>query len=318
MARALRVSSTVTSRSNPTQQHPISTTLAHDCHRGGCCFVFQYIQMKITLYQQDIAWLDPAANYAKIESVLASNPDTDLLVLPEMCATGFVTRPALGQIEAVAEVEHRLLSLASRYGTAICGSFAVTLPESADLPVLEPVKFEVPCHARNRNRCYFVTPEGEVHYSDKHHLFNIGGENQGYVAGNERRVVEWRGIRFLLLVCYDLRFPVWSRNTESDTYDVMICVANWPQQRRLAWETLLAARAIENQAYVIGVNRVGQDRLCPYDGGTRAVHPYGHIVAQCQDNVEETCSFVPDIEKLEDFRKKFPSHLDCDLFTIAQ
>ena len=270
--------------------------------------------MKITLYQQDIAWLDPAANYAKIESVLASTPDTDLLVLPEMCATGFVTRPALGQIEAVAEVEQRLLSLASRYGTAICGSFAVTLPESADLPVLEPAKFEVPCHARNRNRCYFVTPEGDVHYSDKHHLFNIGGENQGYVAGHERKVVEWRGIRFLLLVCYDLRFPMWCRNQMDEegnaAYDLIIYVADWPLARRLAWETLMRARAIENQCFVAACNRVGKDDWGEYFGGSAVVHPYGHLLAEAPQDKECEITGEINMEELTRYRTKFPTLKD--------
>lgn len=255
--------------------------------------------MLISLFQQDIAWLSPEQNYQKIESVLQQHPETDLLVLPEMCTTGFVTKPQPGEIEEAADIEHRLLTLSQRYNTALCGSFACHLADS------------------NRNRCYFVTPEGNVYYADKHHLFTIGGEHLGYKPGQERCVVEWRGIRFLLLVCYDLRFPVWTRFTDDAPYDVMVCVANWPLQRRLAWDTLLAARAIENQVYVIGVNRIGIDNMCPYDGGTRAVHPYGHLVAQCENNKEEVCSFEPDIEKLEDFRKKFPSHRDSDRFTIG-
>lgn len=260
--------------------------------------------MLISLFQQNIVWLNPDANYTKIESLLQSHPDTELLVLPEMCSTGFVTNPGIGQIETADAVERRLLSLSSRYGTAICGSFAITLDAKEDSLIV------------HRNRCYFVTPEGEIFHSDKHHLFNIGGENRGYTPGQERVIVSWHGIRFLLLVCYDLRFPVWARYTETAPYDIMICVANWPQQRRLAWDTLLPARAIENQVFVIGVNRVGQDNLCPYDGGTRAIHPYGHILAQCPDGEESVCSFIPDMQKLEDFRKKFPSQMDSDIFVL--
>ena len=255
--------------------------------------------MLITLFQQDIAWLQPAANYARIEDVLLRHPDTDLLVLPEMCSTGFVTDPRPADVEPCAQVEQRLLALSARYQAALCGSFAVSLPDGT-----------------NRNRCYFVTPEGEVHFADKHHLFSIGGERCGYQAGADRVVVQWRGVRFLLLVCYDLRFPVWSRITDAQPYDVLVCVANWPQQRRLAWDTLLPARAIENQAFVIGVNRVGHDTMCSYDGGTRAIHPYGHVLAQCPDGQESLCSFVPDINKLGDFRQKFPSSLDADAFAL--
>lgn len=256
--------------------------------------------MKITLFQQNIAWLDPEANYLKIESVLMSHPDTDLLVMPEMCSTGFVTNPVTGQIEDAAAVEARLKALASKYNTTLCGSFAV---RTADC---------------NRNRCYFVTPEGEVHYADKRHLFTPGGEAKGYKAGQEKCIVEWHGVRFLLLVCYDLRFCVWSRYTDEAAYDIMICAANWPAQRQMAWNTLLPARAIENQVYVLGVNRVGQDVLCPYVGGTAAYHPYGHAVACCEDGQEGVCSFEPDIDKLKDFRKKFPSQADADIFEIKK
>lgn len=254
--------------------------------------------MKITLFQQDIQWLDPEGNFLKVESVLQSHPDTDLLVLPEMCLTGFVTMPQPGQLKSCVEVERRLKELSQRYGTALCGSFAVV------------------DDGINRNRAYFVTPEGTLDYADKHHLFAPGGEAKGYVAGEGKCIVEWRGIRFLLLVCYDLRFPVWSRNTAEAMYDVLICVANWPVQRQLAWDTLLAARAIENQAFAIGVNRVGNDLMCQYEGGTRAIHPYGHVLAECPRGAESVCSFEPDMVKLQEYRKKFPSLSDSDSFVI--
>lgn len=250
--------------------------------------------MLITLFQQDIQWLDPSANYQKIEQTLRQSAETDLLVLPEMCNTGFVTRPMTGQIETAEEVEKTLQNLARNYNTAICGSFAVSTPEG------------------NRNRCYFVTPEGTVHHYDKHHLFTPGKEDLGYAAGEERVIVEWKGIRFMLIVCYDLRFPGWNRNRLDSTYDILICVANWPKARQLAWDTLLRARAIENQAYCIGVNRVGTDTMCDYQGGTCAIHPYGHAVASCKDNQEDICSFSPDMEKLNDYRRKFPSLRDQD------
>lgn len=254
--------------------------------------------MKITLYQQNIAWLDPEANYLKIESVLMSQPDTDLLILPEMCTTGFVMNPNPGQIESSEVVELKLKQLSAKYNTALCGSFAVTTDDG------------------NRNRCYFVTPQAQVYFADKRHLFSPGGEAKVYKAGTEKCIVEWQGIRFLLLVCYDLRFCVWSRNTVESPYDIMICVANWPAQRQLAWNTLLPARAIENQVYVIGVNRIGQDEMCPYTGGTVAIHPYGHVVAMCEDNTEGICTFEPDMDKLKDFRMKFPCQIDADQFEI--
>ena len=263
--------------------------------------------MNISLYQQDIQWLDPEANYRKIETVLSQLPDTDLLVLPEMCNTGFVTVPQAGQTEYFADVEQRLLDLSRRYQTALCGSFAVCL---------SPRPNDAVNRENNRNRCYFVTPEGELYHYDKHHLFNVGDEGRGYLPGQEQCIVTWRGIRFFLIVCFDLRFPVWSRFTPSNSYDILVCVANWPQRRELAWETLLPARAIENQVYAIGVNRVGRDVICDYKGGTRAIHPYGHILAQCPDGAEGFCTFTPDMQKLEDFRRKFPSQADSDRFSI--
>jgi len=252
--------------------------------------------MNIALFQQDVSWLDPASNYDKIEQVLQSHADADLLVLPEMCTTGFVTLPQSGQIELANQVEDRLLQLSATYATAICGSFAVKTKDG------------------NRNRCYFITPDGDVYFYDKHHLFRPGMEHKGYTEGNQRCIVLWRGVRFLLLVCYDLRFPVWSRYTDASPYDIMLCVANWPDKRQLAWDVLLRARAIENQAYCVGVNRVGSDTMCQYKGGTCAIHPYGHPIVACPDFLEDVCMFLPDMEQLKSFRQKFPSLGDADDF----
>ena len=258
----------------------------------------QSLAMKISLYQQDIQWLDPEANYLKIESVLSSNRDTELLVMPEMCSSGFVTSPDASQLELPEQVIGRLKSLAEKYQTALCGSFAVNDGGTC-------------C-----NRAYFVTPEGGVWQADKRHLFAPGGEAQDYTPGQSKCIVQWRGIRFLLLVCYDLRFPVWSRYTPDAPYDIVIYVANWPTKRQLAWDTLLVARAIENQAFAIGVNRVGEDPACQYAGGTRAVHPYGHILAECPMGEESVCSFDPDMEKLMEYRLRFSSLVDSDRFVI--
>lgn len=257
--------------------------------------------MQITLFQQDIAWLDKEANWQKIEQTLGNHPQTDLLVLPEMCSTGFVTKPEAGQTETDSIVADRLLALAKKYGTALCGSFAVSCADG-----------------HQHNRCYFVTPEGDVHHYDKHHLFRPGFEHEGYEPGGSQVVASWRGVRFLLCTCYDLRFPVWLRNTPQNQYDILICVANWPSARQLAWNVLLRARAIENQAYCLGVNRIGTDTMCEYLGGTCAIHPYGHPVAECADNTECTCTFEPDLEKLASYRQKFPSLGDSDQFTIGQ
>ena len=249
--------------------------------------------MKISLFQQDIAWLSPSDNYQKIEDTLRSLPDTELLVMPEMCTTGFITIPQPGQIERAADVENRLLSLARNYNTALCGSFAVV-----------DDSLEGPLH--NANRCYFITPEGDVSFYDKHHLYTPGMEHKGYKAGETRTTIRWRDITFRLCICFDLRFPTWLHYDNELPYDILICVANWPAARQLAWDTLLRARAIENQAFCIGVNRIGRDTMCDYQGGSCAIHPYGHILASCADNEQSTCTFEPDMQKLRDFRKKFP------------
>lgn len=265
--------------------------------------------MRIALYQQDIVWLDEEANYAKIEEQLKSDSSIDLLVLPEMCTTGFVTMPSCGKLADGATTLRRLQTLAERYNTALCGSFAIEEQE-ADSPTQNPV-------SRFYNRAYFVTPEGKAWSANKRHLFTPGGEGKLYQYGQERVVAEYMGVRFLLLVCYDLRFPVWSRYTDAQPYDIIVYMANWPTQRQLAWETLLPARAIENQAFVIGVNRIGNDLLCPYQGGTRAIHPYGHLVAQAPDNTEALVAFEPDMQKLHEFRTKFPCAVDADEFTLS-
>jgi predicted amidohydrolase len=164
---------------------------------------------------------------------------------------------------------------------------------------------------RYYNRFYFVKPDGSVTYYDKRHLFTYGGEHLRFTAGEERVIVEWRGVRILLEVCYDLRFPIWARNRGD--YDMILYVASWPTPRVKAWSALLVARAIENQCYVAGVNRVGEDPTCDYCGGSVIINPYGHTLAACADNTECEVSAEIDIEALEAFREKFPVLKDADI-----
>jgi predicted amidohydrolase len=262
--------------------------------------------MKILLYQQDIIWADPEANYRKVEAVLAAHPEGQLLVLPEMFTTGFVTDPDHMQLlsdareghrlQTAEDVEARLRQIAARHDCALAGSVAVEDTEGF------------------HNRFYFVCPDGTIYAADKRHLFSYGGETRCYRPGRERVVAEYGGLRFLMIVCYDLRFPVWSRCV--DDYDVLLCVANWPAVRQHSWNTLLQARAMENQCYVVGVNRVGEDHICPYNGGTMAVHPYGDPLTECPRKVESVISFEPDMEMLRGYRAKFPSLHDRDRFEI--
>ena len=165
------------------------------------------------------------------------------------------------------------------------------------------------------NRFYFVTPEGDYAQYDKHHLFTYGGEHKRYQAGQERVVVEYMGVRILLAICYDLRFPVWSRNRKD--YDMAIYVASWPTPRVEAWKALLHARAIENQCYVVGVNRVGKDPYCQYSGHSAIIDPYGKTLAECNEDKECLLTAQIDMEVLKAFREKFPVLEDADDFVLT-
>ena len=258
--------------------------------------------MKVTLVQTDIKWSDPSANYHEAEQLMEQAERSDLYVLPEMWTTGFIMEPegtaeesdnAIGTVETF----RWMRLMAKKYDAAIAGSVAVKIPDGTF-----------------RNRFYFVTPDDECFY-DKRHLFRYGGEDKYYTGGEERTIVTWRGVRFLLQICYDLRFPVFSRNRKD--YDVAIYVANWPDSRRRVWDTLLKARALENQCYVMGVNRVGDDPHCHYDGGTVVIDAYGRTTVQADDDVQQTVTASLDMEKLHAFRQKFPVLADGDDFCLA-
>lgn len=213
-----------------------------------------------------------------------------------MWSTGFATEP-----EGLAERDDATLQwmkqMALRYDAALAGSVAVE----------ENGKFY--------NRLYFVKPDGMVEYYDKHHLFSYGGEDKHYACGNKRVVVEWRGVRFLLTVCYDLRFPVWMRYCGD--YDAMLCVANWPTVRIDSWNILLRARAIENQCFVVGVNRVGKDPNCEYCGCSAIINPYGQTIVECERHKECSAEAVLDMQMLEAYRAKFPALNEKDKFEIT-
>lgn len=250
--------------------------------------------MKITILQQNIVWANPALNIQRADEAIDRNPGSDLYVLPEMFSTGFCTDPEGIAESSESETLQWMKYKAAALGAAIAGSIAVH----------QDGKFY--------NRFYFVKPDGSVAQYDKKHLFTYGGEHFRYTAGNERVVVEWRGVRILLEVCYDLRFPVWARNRGD--YDMILYVASWPTSRIFVWNTLLVARAIENQCYVAGVNRVGSDPSCEYCGGSIIVNPYGKTIAACMMNEECEATAEVDMEKLLAFREKFPVLNDADIY----
>ncbi|MBO5795057.1 MAG: amidohydrolase [Bacteroides sp.] len=250
--------------------------------------------MEITILQQNIVWSNPEANRKKADEAISRNPGADLYVLPEMFSTGFCTQPEGIAESTDSETLAWMKRKAAETNAAIAGSVAVTKD------------------GKYYNRFYFVKPDGSVAQYDKKHLFTYGGEHLQFTPGNERVIVEWKGVRILLEICYDLRFPVWARNRGD--YDMILYVASWPTPRVAAWSALLVARAIENQCYVAGVNRVGTDPACEYCGGSVVIDPYGKALATCTMNEECETSATIDMEILNAFRQKFPVLNDADMF----
>lgn len=253
--------------------------------------------MKVTLIQMDIVWDAPEVNRETAERLMLSAEKSDLYVLPEMWDTGcgpYQSSPNGGSTTLL-----WMQQMANRLDAAVAGSLAIHLPDGT-----------------YRNRLYFVTSQENGQWSmangqwyDKHHLFAYGGETERFSPGNKRVTVEWRDVRFSLSVCYDLRFPIWLRNC--DDYDVLICVASWPEARLHAWNVLLQARAIENQCYVLGVNRIGKDPYCQYNGGTAVVDPFGFAEA-CPEGEAFALTKTLDMKRLKSFRTKFPVLAEID------
>ncbi len=252
------------------------------------------MSLKVALCQLSLAWEDVTENLRRAERFVAQ-ADADLILLPEMFATGFVTEPQRVAQPQSGRIVEWMRRTAQRYSTALAGS-AIIRHE-----------------ARFVNRFLFVRPSGEVVWYDKRHLFSIGGEGDRFEAGDRRVVVEYGGLRFLLLVCYDLRFPVWSR-CRGD-YDAILCAASWPAPRREVWRTLLRARAIENQAYVIGVNRAGDDPSNRYAGDSAAIGFKGETLCEA-GAAEGLLTAELDREALDRFRAKFPVWRDADDFQL--
>jgi omega-amidase len=253
--------------------------------------------LKITIFQYDIAWLDINQNLSKIEQLCKDmEVSTDIIFLPEMFATGFTVSPNELHCELQEKVLSKLIELSNNYKCAITGSH----------PFCE--------NGIYYNRLVFVTPDGNIQSYDKRHLFSIGEENQKYKAGNNRIVFSYKDWRLMPQICYDLRFPVWSRNDLN--YDILYYSANWPSVRNYAWEILLKARAIENQSYVIGANRIGKDgRKINYIGNSQAISMNGEIIEQA-GKYEKIMNVSLNKELLNRFRQSFPVLNDRDSFTL--
>ncbi|MCH8536936.1 MAG: amidohydrolase [Alkalimonas sp.] len=253
--------------------------------------------IKVAVLQTELVWQQPAENLQRFAAQLQTLPPQDLIVLPEMFTTGF-SMDSRAIAEPAGQISLPWLQQQARAAqAAICGSVAV--------------------HEQGQyfNRLYFVTPDGAHWQYDKKHLFRMAGEHEAYQAGSKRVIAPWRGMRFCLQTCYDLRFPVFSRNRND--YDALIYVANWPAPRRLAWRTLLAARAIENQAYVIGCNRVGEDgNGVAYAGDSLLLDYIGQPLADVAENQAAVLQAELDLTALQQFKDKFPAYLDADDFEL--
>ncbi|PIE20367.1 MAG: amidohydrolase [Neptuniibacter caesariensis] len=254
--------------------------------------------LRVSLIQTNLVWQDAQANMNHIRQLLEPLVGkTDLIVLPEMFNSGFSMQPELIAETVDGETVQWLRKQAERTGAAICGSIAVRLAQGF------------------ANRMLFVTPDGTVQHYDKRHLFRMGDEHQHYVEGKERRIVEYRGWRILLQVCYDLRFPVWSRNCND--YDLVAYVANWPGSRRGPWRTLLQARALENQCYCVGVNRIGEDgNGLAYTGDSLLVDYLGELKIDSAPETAFVTTATLAAEPLLAFREKFPAWRDRDHFQL--
>lgn len=252
--------------------------------------------MKITLLQTDIKWCCPTENIARAEKLILDAEKSDIYVLPEMFSTGFCMSPEKIAEPVGGDAFSFMMLMAKRMDAAIVGSVAVE------------------DNGAYFNRMYFCKPDGTFEVYDKHHLFTFSGEDKVYSPGSERVVVEFRGVRILLLVCYDLRFPVFARNRND--YDMIVCVANWPRVRRYPWCALAKARAIENLCYVAAVNRGGTDEWGDYSGDSMLIDPYGQPVAECKEGVEDVITATVDLDVINNFRDKFPALRDADDFIL--
>jgi len=252
--------------------------------------------LKITLLQETLSWMDGEANLRHFDAQLAGLTGRDLIVLPEMFTTGFAMEAAKRSLPEARVIEW-LHQHARNTDALIGGSVAIQTDNGAV------------------NRFLLVEPDGTLHQYDKRHLFRMADEHHHYQPGEQRQVFEWRGWRILPQICYDLRFPVFSRNRND--YDLALYVANWPAPRALHWQALLLARAIENQAYVAGCNRVGSDgNQHYYSGDSQIISPQGEILSAAEPHQRARLDAELSLEALQAYRERFPAWQDADRFSL--
>lgn len=255
-------------------------------------------ELKIALIQADLVWENPKQNRSNFSKKIDGlTEDVDLLILPEMFSSGFTMNASAVAETMQGETVLWMKNLASKKNMAIIGSLVIS----------EAGNFH--------NRLLFVEPSGKITYYDKRHTFTLVGEDDIYTAGKEKVIVDYKGWKICPLICYDLRFPVWARNTED--YDALIYVANWPKPRVSAWDALLKARAIENMCYCVGVNRVGVDGVNSHYSGHSAVYDVlGNTLTSMIPNEEEIEIITLEKRHIEAYRNKLKFLNDRDTFTI--
>lgn len=252
-------------------------------------------KLNITLVQTDIKWMDAKANLEFLDSQIQLLK-TDLIVLPEMFNTGFSMQPHLTAESMEGNTVNWMKKTALQLNTAICGSISIK------------------DDSKYYNRFIFIYPNQKIVFYDKKHLFTYGGEHNSFDAGEQTITIDYKSFKIRPFICYDLRFPVWNRNTNE--YDIALYVANWPAKRAHAWNSLLMARAIENMCFVVAVNRLGIDgNKLRYQGDSKVISPMGNIVTECKDQLQ-MCQLNIDKDLVHKSREQFSFLKDQDPFTF--
>lgn len=254
-------------------------------------------KLKITIVQSDLVWENVDANLNNFAKNLENIGNTNLIVLPEMFNTGFSMNSKSLAEKTNGKSVKWLVNLAKEKNVAVIASLIIE----------ENNQFF--------NRLYFVFPDGKLEFYNKRHLFRMANEHNYYSAGTEDLIVNYKGWRIKPLVCYDLRFPVWARN--KNDYDLLIYIANWPERRNEPWKILLKARSIENQSFVVGVNRIGTDgNNVSFSGDSAVINPKGEIISTTKAYQENMENVEISLKELNEFKEKFPAYKDADNFEI--
>lgn len=253
--------------------------------------------LKLSLIQTDLVWENPKANQEKFSLLISKLEETDLIILPETFNTGFSMDSKKLAEKMDGSTITWMRNEAQKVNSVICGSL-----------IIEE-------NSKYYNRFIWMKPDGTIQHYDKRHLFRMGEEHKSFTNGTDKLIINYKGWKICPMICYDLRFPVWSRNQEQ--YDLLIYVANWPEVRINAWEKLLYARAIENQCYVAAANRIGVDGVgVNCTGNSMLIDPKGDVIYKAKDQMEAINTSSISLSELHDFRKKFPVAMDADKFNV--